>query len=133
MRKSTVRTALTTVLLCGAFLPATACGSEDGGNNEFTGAAVRTAAATAGENAFERAGHTIEGGLSCTDEGSGENLKITCTGTTQDGQDAELTAEADRNPEIETSDGVRIEGFTIVGTVDGERVIDHKGCLGAGC
>ncbi|MFD1833297.1 MULTISPECIES: hypothetical protein [Streptomyces] len=134
MRKpTTARNALTAALLCGALLPLAACGSGDGGNDELTGAAVRTAAARAGENAFDRAGHPIEGGLDCKDEGSGETLKITCTGSTRDGQDAEMTAEADRNPEIETSGGVKIEGFTVVGTVGGEKVIERKGCLGVGC
>jgi len=133
MRKRTARTALSlsAALLCGV-LPLTACGS-DGDRNELTGAAVRTAAAQAGETAFEQAGHPIEGSLDCADEGSGENLRITCEGTTQDGRDAGLTAEADRNPEIDTRGGVKIEGFTVVGTVDGDRVIDRKGCVGVGC
>ena len=131
MRKKTVRTVLPAALLCGAFALA-ACG-EDGGNNELTGAAVRTAAAQAGEAAFEQAGHPIEGGLDCADQGSGENLRITCDGRTRDGGEARLTAEADRNPEINTSGGVRIEGFEVVGTVDGNQVIKKKGCIGVGC
>ncbi|WP_031510661.1 hypothetical protein [Streptomyces megasporus] len=131
MRKRTARTVLPVALLCGTFALA-ACG-EDGGNNELTGAAVRTAAAQAGEAAFEQAGHPIDGGLDCADEGSGENLRITCDGKTRDGQDARMTATADRNPEINTGDGVRIEGFEVVGTVGNNQVIKKKGCVGVGC
>ncbi|GAA2450940.1 hypothetical protein [Streptomyces macrosporus] len=132
MREKTVRTALPAALLCGAFA-LVACGEDGGGSNELTGAAVRAAAAQAGEAAFERAGHPIDGNLDCADEGSGENLRLTCDGKTRDGQDARLTAEADRNPEIDTSDGVKIEGFDVVGTVGGDQVINQKGCLGVGC
>ncbi|MEE1940485.1 hypothetical protein V1L54_13885 [Streptomyces sp. TRM 70361] len=134
MRKRTVRNTLPAALLCGALaFSLSGCGEEGSDGREITGSLARNSAAEAGELAFDQAGHEIDGDLTCVDEGSGTDLTVTCEGTTVDGGDAEMVAEAGDNPEITTDDnGVRFDGFSVVGRVDGEQVFE-QGCIGIGC
>ncbi|CAL9496600.1 MULTISPECIES: hypothetical protein [Streptomyces] len=130
MGKKAVRAALPAALLFGA-LSLSGCG--DGGTGEeISGTLARNSAAESGELAFDQAGHEIDGDLTCTDEGTGENLRVTCEGTTVDGGEARMVADAGSDPRIETEGGVTFEGFTIVGTVDGEQVF-RENCIGVGC
>lgn len=130
MGKKTGRAALPAALLCGAFL-LSGCG--DGGTGEeISGTLARNSAAEAGELAFDQAGHEIDGDLTCVDEGTGENLRVTCEGTTMDGGEAGMVADAGSDPRIETEGGVTLEGFTVVGTVDGEEAF-RQDCIGVGC
>ncbi|MCI0386327.1 hypothetical protein [Streptomyces sp. CNQ085] len=130
MRRKTVRALLPAALLCGAFV-LSGCG--DGGTGEdVSGTLARNSAAEAGELALDQAGHEIDGDLTCADEGTGENLKVTCEGTTVEGGEARMVADAGGDPRIETEGGVTLEGFTVVGTVDGEQVF-RQDCIGVGC
>ncbi|URN12907.1 hypothetical protein LUW77_18915 [Streptomyces radiopugnans] len=83
-------------MLFGA-LSLSGCG--DGGTGEeISGTLARNSAAESGELAFDQAGHEIDGDLTCTDEGTGENLRVTCEGTTVDGGEARMVADAEQRP-----------------------------------
>ena len=90
----------------------------DEGTDDAAEAAVRNLAATHGADEFEQAGSAIDGDLECEatvgeDEAS---VDVTCTGTTTDGEDAELTG---TTSEIPGASATELEG-TFTGTVAGE-------------
>lgn len=92
----------------------------DEGAADAAEAAVRTLAARHGADEFEQAGHAIDGELECeADTADGEDaVEVTCTGTTTDGDEAELTG---TTSELPGASATELEGdFT--GTVAGEEV-----------
>lgn len=84
-------------------------------------AAARTIAAEQGEEEFADNDAELEGDLSCEATATGDDtsaIDITCTGTTQDGGEAELTGTTSETPGASATE---LEGdFT--GTVDGTEV-----------
>lgn len=82
--------------------------------------AARNIAAERGDDHFEAAGYDIDGDLTCEADASGgtDAVEITCTGTTEDGEDAELTGTTSETP---GASATALEGdFT--GTVAGDEV-----------
>jgi len=89
---------------------------------EATDSAVETTArniaSEQGAEQFAEADQTIDGDLECEADASGgtDSVEITCTGTTEDGGEAEMTG---TTSELPGASATELEGdFT--GTVDGE-------------
>lgn len=94
---------------------------------------ARNGAAQAGQAAFKASGHEINGKLACTTaDKSDDKMDVSCTGTTKDGEPAELSTKLDKGAKIVTGDGAKISGATVTGTVDGKEVF-KKDCIGSGC
>lgn len=90
------------------------------GSQDAAEAAVRNIATQQGEEQFTDAGHALDGPLECeatTDDGVSA-IAVSCTGTTQEGEAAELTGTTSEIPGASVSE---LEG-TFVGTVDGQEV-----------
>jgi hypothetical protein len=86
--------------------------------------AARNVASIQGAEAFETAGYPIDGDLSCTAEvGDGlTEITIDCTGTTEDGGDAELTGSTSELPGASITE---LDG-SFIGTVDGDEVFSTE-------
>lgn len=86
--------------------------------------AARNVASAQGAEAFESAGHPIDGDLSCTADVDGDltELTISCEGTTEDGGAAELTGSTSELPGASL---VELEG-SFTGTVDGDEVFSTE-------
>lgn len=98
----------------------TASDAIDDGTDAAAETAVRNLASTHGADDFERAGHEIEGDLECEASVAGgeADVDVTCTGTTVDGDEAELSG---TTSELPGASATELEGdFT--GTVAGEEV-----------
>lgn len=118
-----MRTEASIVLAACLMLAAAGCTKDQ--REQLTEAAARNAAAVAGTNAFEAAGHALESQLSCdaqVSQGTGDRIQVSCSGTTKDGEPVALTGEASNTE----GDGVR-GSFT--GTLDGKEVFSQD-CLG---
>ncbi|HXH58021.1 hypothetical protein [Iamia sp.] len=105
-------------------------GAEDAGSEVEEGAedattaaaetAARNIASEQGEDEFSSAGEEIDGDLSCEAEAAdgADTVDVTCTGTTEDGGEAELIG---TTSELPGASATELEGdFT--GTVDGDEV-----------
>lgn len=96
----------------------TASSAIDEGATDAAETAARNLAAEHGEDAFEEAGHPLEDGLECeaTATDGNDAIDVSCTGTTEDGAEAELTG---TTSELPGASATELEGdFT--GTVDGD-------------
>jgi FKBP-type peptidyl-prolyl cis-trans isomerase len=85
--------------------------------------AVRNLAAEQGEEQFADAGHPLDDeGLACEASASEglDSVSVQCTGTTENGEPAELTGETTEFPGASV---VELEG-TFTGTVDGAEVFN---------
>jgi hypothetical protein len=84
--------------------------------------AARNFANAQGKQAFDAAGHSISGDLTCTANATDglTAVEISCTGTTDDDGDAVLTGVTSEFPGASFNE---LEG-AFVGTVDGETVFD---------
>ena len=92
----------------------------DEGQRDAAETVARNIATEQGEEQFDDAGHALDGKLSCeanvTDDVA--SLEISCTGTTQDGEDAALDGTTDEIPGASVTE---LEG-SFTGTVAGEEV-----------
>lgn len=93
--------------------------------------AARNAAAAAGTAAFEREGLEVSDVLECTANSTGgaEDLRVTCTGVSDDGKELALEGSVSAQEEDINVDAIR---GSFVGTVNGEEVFAED-CLGDGC
>ena len=86
--------------------------------------AVRNFARVQAEEQFNAAGHEIDDdGLTCTaaiGEGGRDSVDVTCTGTTVDGGEAELTGTTSELPGASITE---LKG-SFTATVDGEEVFE---------
>lgn len=87
-------------------------------------AAARVFASEQGAQAFDEAGHGLDGDLTCTADASDDltAVDIDCTGTTQDGGQAELTGTTSELPGLSVTE---LDG-DFVGTVDGTEVFQTE-------
>jgi hypothetical protein len=86
--------------------------------------AARNFASAQGAEAFDAAGYPIDGDLSCTaevEDGLTE-ITISCTGTTDDGGEAELSGSTSELPGASITE---LEG-TFTGTVEGDEVFSTE-------
>lgn len=109
-----------------AVVALTGCGTED-----LVGDSVaRTGASQAGKVAFKGAGHPIDGKLTCSsDDKTDTGMIISCRGSTEDGQAAEMTADLGTDSKVASGDRPAVKGASIVGTVDGQQVFKST-CIG---
>ncbi len=109
-----------TVLALTVLLVAGGCADQQ--SQQFTEAAARNTAATAGVIAFEDQNIQLSGGLDCSASATEERIAVTCDGTAKDGRPVTLEGE---------TDGAQGAGFrgSWVGRVDGEEVFAQD-CLG---
>jgi hypothetical protein len=109
-----------------------ACTEEQRGDlvDEGTEAVVRNVAAAAASGAFEREGFEVDGGFDCTatSTGGAEQIEVTCTGSSRDGEELVLEGTAETGT-AEPGNAVR---GSFVGTADGEEVF-REDCLGDRC
>jgi len=135
------RTLVFCVLLGAAALGlATACGDDSGDDVQSTASSVassvkgavddatkgaaetvaRNIAAKQGAQEFEKAGHELQGDLTCESsaEDSATEVAVNCTGTTKDGKAAKLSGATSELPGASVTE---LEG-SFTGTVDGQQV-----------
>ncbi|NEB76009.1 hypothetical protein G3I40_12365 [Streptomyces sp. SID14478] len=122
-RRTGAACALTTLVAAVAL---TGCGTED----LVGGGVARTGASQAGKAAFQAAGHPLKGKLTCSsDDTSDSRMVVTCTGTTEDGEPAKMTADLGTDSQVVSGDNPKVRGASITGTVGGRQVF-KKDCIG---
>lgn len=127
----TVRTGWT-VICALALVGAIGCSDQQASDlvDQGAEALVRNAVSAAGKAAFEREGFEVDGTLDCeaTSTGGAEQLDVSCTGTTADGEALEIEGQAETGA-AESDDNI---SGSFVGTADGKEVF-REDCLGQGC
>lgn len=116
---------ISTALCVTAALLLTSCGSDGQEKVEqMTEVLVRTAASNQGQAELNAAGVQVSGPLSCQTTPQGEQIQVSCTGTSLDGQPVTVTGTADSLP-----GGSSVKG-QFVGTAGTQQVfsLDCLGC-----
>ena len=128
--RSIVRTFVAAVLVAGTLAACTEKQQQEI-VDDTAEIAARNAAAAAGTAAFEREGLEVSDVLECTANSSGgaEELRVSCTGTSDDGKRLALEGTVSAREEDISVDAIR---GSFVGTVDGEEVFAED-CLGDRC